>query len=72
MLPGWTRFIDTLTKLVILRMPELGKRVSNDNGGGEDFDKVRHVSSITIIGNEWQPPPGTSIAGEELITPFMA
>ncbi|KAK6161758.1 hypothetical protein DH2020_005139 [Rehmannia glutinosa] len=72
MLPDGLRFIDTLTKLVILRMPELGKRVSNDNGGGEDFDKVRHVSSITIIGNEWQPPPGTSIAGEELITPFMA
>ncbi|KAK6138520.1 hypothetical protein DH2020_027740 [Rehmannia glutinosa] len=46
MLPDGLRFIRTLGKLVISRMPELGKRVLDDNGGGQDFDKVRHVHHL--------------------------
>lgn len=38
----------TLQKLVITRMPRLGKRVLASGRGGEDFHRVRHVPSIII------------------------
>ncbi|KAH6815905.1 hypothetical protein C2S51_020725 [Perilla frutescens var. frutescens] len=45
MVPGGLRCILNLQKLMIIGMPELGKRVSY---GGEDFDKVCHVPSVII------------------------
>ncbi|KAI3469969.1 hypothetical protein Pfo_026632, partial [Paulownia fortunei] len=54
MVPDGLRFIVTLQKLQISGMPELGKLVStSSSGGGEDFDKVRHVPSIIIFEHEW-------------------
>lgn len=45
MVPDGFRFILNLQKLIIIGMPELGKRVSYE---GEDFDKVCHVPSVII------------------------
>ncbi|PIN11563.1 hypothetical protein CDL12_15846 [Handroanthus impetiginosus] len=53
MVPDGLRFTRTLQTLKICGMSELGRRVlaSSDGGReGEDFDKVRHVPFITIIG----------------------
>lgn len=52
MLPDGLRFISTLEKLAVTKLLRLGKwvSVSEDDGGeeGEDFDKIRHVTSIII------------------------
>ncbi|KAK8514534.1 hypothetical protein V6N12_057435 [Hibiscus sabdariffa] len=48
MLPNGLRFITTLQQLKIEGMPKAFKERVED--GGEDFDKVRHVPSITFKG----------------------
>lgn len=54
MVPEGFRFISALQKLTILGMPKLGERVltcKDDGAEGEDFDKIRHVPSITVYNN---------------------
>ncbi|PIN15420.1 hypothetical protein CDL12_11932 [Handroanthus impetiginosus] len=47
MVPYGLRFVATLKKLKITGMRKFGKRVLADEG--EDFNKVRHVTSIIVV-----------------------